>query len=91
MNDTAAPAKSAALGIAGAILRHALTAASTALVTHRYIDQTTATDAVGPISDYVLGAGVAIGSAAWGVFRARASHWRWVQAWTAPARALPPA
>ena len=88
---SAEPAATAAKGIAAALLRHALTAGGAALVAHRYVDQATADSAVGPIGDYVLGAALTLGSAGWGVIRARAAHWRWVQAWTAPARPLPPA
>ena len=91
MTDSSAPAASAARAIAGAILRHALTAAGTALVARGYVDQGTADSAVGPIGDYVLGSAVALAASSWGVFRARAEHWRWVQAWLAPARPLPPA
>lgn len=91
MTDASAPAASAARAIAGAIIRHALTAAGTALVAHGYVDQGTADSAVGPIGEYVLGVAIAGGAAGWGVFRARATHWRWVQAWLAPARPLPPA
>ena len=91
MTDTSAPAASAARAIAGAILRHALTAAGTTLVAHGYVDQATADGAIGPVADYALGTALACASAGWGVFRARAEHWRWVQAWIAPARPLPPA
>ena len=87
--DQAAPAASAARAVAGAILRHALTAIGTALVAHRYVDQATADSAVGPIADYVLGAAIALGASGWGVIRARAAHWRWVRALYAPALTPP--
>ena len=54
-----------------------------------YVDQGTADSAVGPIGDYVLGSAVALAASSWGVFRARAEHWRWVRAWLAPARPMP--
>lgn len=91
MSDAAAPAASAARASAGAIVRHALTVAGTALVAHGYVDQGTADGAISPIADYELGAALALGASGWGVLRARAAHWRWVQAWTAPARPIPPA
>lgn len=86
-----APAATAARAIAAALLRHALTAAGTALVARGYVDQATSDTAIGPIGDYIVGAGIAIGATGWGALRARAAHWRWVRAWTAPARPLPPA
>lgn len=89
MSDT--PATSAAKAVAGALLRHFLTMAGTALVARGLVDQQTADTATGAVADYVLGAGLAVAASGWGAFRAWASHWRWVQAWTAPARPLPPA
>ena len=89
MTDASAPAATAARAIAGAILRHILTAAGTALVAHGYVDQDTANSAVGPIDDYVLGAAIALGASGWGVIRARAAHWRWVRALYAPALTPP--
>lgn len=91
MTDIPAPAASAAKAIAGALIRHALTAAGTAIVARGVIDQQTADGITGAAGDYVLGAGLALASAGWGVLRARAVHWRWVQAWIAPAKPLPPA
>ena len=91
MTDASAPAASAARAIADAILRHAQTAAGIALVARGYGDQSTADSAVGPIGDYALGCAIALAASNWGVFRARAEHWRWVQAWLAPARPKPPA
>ncbi len=94
MSDTAGPAgpaRTAARAIAAALLRHALTAAGTYLAHRGWVDQETANSAVGPITEELLGAGVALGSTCWGALRARASHWRWVRAWLAPAEALPPA
>lgn len=89
--DASAPAASAAHAIAGAIVRHALTAAGTALVAHGYVDQQTATNAIDPLADYVLGAALAFGAAGWSALHARLMHSRWVLAWKAPAKPLPPA
>ncbi len=80
MSDASAPAATAARAIAAALLRHALTAAGAALVAHRYVDQTTADSAVGPIGDYVLGAGLTLGATGWSAIRAHAVHWRWIAA-----------
>ena len=66
-------------------------ARSFTLVARGYVDQQTGDSATGPIADYVLGAGLAIGAAGWSVFRARLMHARWVQAWIAPAKPLPAA
>lgn len=88
MNDTA-PAATAARAIAGALLRHVLTAAGTALVAHGWLDEQTASSAVAPIAEFVIGTAVACGAAGWAAARARISHWRWVQAWLAPAKPLP--
>ena len=84
-----APAATAAKAIAGALLRQAITVAGTALVAHRVVDQQTADSLTGPVGDYVLGAGLALGSAGWSVFRARLMHSRWLQAWIATAKPLP--
>ena len=84
-----APAASAAKAIAGALVRHLIGWTGIWLVRNGLVDQQTADSATGPIADYVLGAGLAIGAAGWAAFRARATHWRWVQAWLAPAQPLP--
>ncbi len=89
MTDT--PTRTAVKAVAGALIRHAITTAGTAFVAHGYLDQQTADSATGPIADYLLGAGLVAGSAMWAVARARIMHWRWVQAWIAPAKSLPPA
>lgn len=57
MDSEAAPAATAAKVIAGALLRHAITAGETAL-SKGYLDQQTGDSATGPIADYVLGAGL---------------------------------
>ena len=87
--DQAAPAATAAKAVAGALLRHFITAAGVTLVSKGYVDQQTADSATGPIADYVLGAGLAVGAPGWSVFRAWLMHQRWVQAWVAPAKPLP--
>ena len=89
MTDTTGPAASAARAVAGALLRHFITAAGVTLVSKGYVDQQTADSATGPIADYVLGAGLAVGAAGWSAVRARLMHSRWVQAWVAPAKPLP--
>ena len=50
MNDTA-PAATAARAVLMAVGRHALTAGGTALVAHGWVDQQTATSAIGPIAE----------------------------------------
>ncbi len=86
---TDAPAATAAKAVAGALLRHAITVAGTALVAHGLVDQQTADSATGPIADYALGGGLAVGAASWAAIRARLTHSKWVQAIYAPARPLP--
>jgi len=86
--DPSAPAATAARAIGAALFRHVLTAAGTALVAHGFVDQDTATSAVGPIAEQLLGLTVTIGAASWSALRARLSHTRWADAWhalTAPA------
>ncbi len=85
---TDAPAASAANAIAGALIRHGITAAGTALVAHGYLDQQIVDSATDPLADYLLGAGLVAGSAIWSAGRASLMHSRWVQAWIAPARPL---
>lgn len=84
MSDTA-PAATAARAIAAALLRHALTFLGAWLVRKGYVDQSATDSAIGPIGDYVLGAALTLGSAGWGMLRARAAHWRWIQALYDPA------
>ncbi|MDH7640529.1 Pam3-gp28 family putative phage holin [Sphingomonas oryzagri] len=90
MNDLPSPASTAARAIAAAIVRHVITAAGTALVAHGYVDQDTVNGAVSPIADEVLGALLVAGAASWSAIRARAAHWRWVEALYAPAEPRPP-
>ncbi len=83
MPDAPAPAATAARAIAAALIRHAITAAGTALVAHGYVDQGTVNDAVSPIADEVLGVAVVVASAGWSVVRAHLTHSRWAAAWAA--------
>ena len=87
MPDTA-PATTAARAVLMALGRHALTAGGTALVAHGWVDQQTATSAVGPIAEYLVGAGLAAGAAGFSAFKAWLMHQRWVRAWLAPAQSL---
>lgn len=77
----AAPAATAAQGIAAALLRHAITAAGSAIVARGWVDQSTATSAVGPLSDYALGVAMMAGASAWAWARAHLTHTRWAEAW----------
>jgi hypothetical protein len=81
--DAPAPAATAARAILAAVVRHAITAAGTALVAHGYLDQATADAATSPIADEAVGALMIVGAGAWGAIRARLSHTRWAAAWAA--------
>lgn len=83
MTEIPAPAATAARAIAGAVLRHALTIAGTALVARGYVDQETAHNAVPPIADYLVGAAMATASASWAGLRAWFAHTRFAAAWAA--------
>lgn len=84
------PAATAARAVAGSIIRHGLTIAGTSLVAHGCVDQETVNGAVNPIAEYLVGGGIALAASGWGVLRAHAAHWRWVQAFYADPPAATP-
>jgi hypothetical protein len=85
------PASTAARSIAGALARHALTLIGAYLVHHGWAEEGTVNAAVSPIADYLVGGAIVVASASWSALRARAAHWRWVQALYAPALPRSPA
>ncbi|WP_242095404.1 hypothetical protein [Sphingomonas sp. CROZ-RG-20F-R02-07] len=93
MSGVPTPAATAERAVAGALVRHGLTIAGGYFAHRGWIDQDTASSAVAPIAEQIVGFVVAGGAAGWGALRARATHWRWVEALyaPAPARPLPPA
>ena len=89
MSDLPSPGRTALRAVAAVIVRHLLTAAGTYLAHRGWVDQATADSAVGPIADELLGAGLVIGSAGWGVVRAKLSHGRFARAWAILTAASP--
>ena len=89
MSDPAAPAATAARAVAGALLRHAITATGTVLVAHGWLDQQTADSVIGPVADEALGIALTLGAAGWAGVRARLVHSRWAAAWATLSSAGP--
>lgn len=76
-----APAATAMRAVLGAIVRHCLTFAGTALVAHGFADEATAKAAVPPIAEFLVGGIVILVAACWSAGRAWLSHTRWAAAW----------
>jgi hypothetical protein len=83
MPNTPTPANTAARALLGALVRHMLTAAGTALVTRGIVDQGTVDGVIPMAVEEIVGALIVSGAVGWGQLRAYASHTRWAAAWAA--------
>ncbi|WP_404711471.1 hypothetical protein [Sphingomonas sp. MMS24-J13] len=83
MSDIPAPAATAARALLASAVRHALTAAGTALVTRGLVDQGAVDGFMATGVEMVVGALIVAGATCWGQFRAWMSHGRFAAAWAA--------